>query len=119
MRGVLVMAAVLTVWAVLAIRRPELTYHFSPLIASFAWPAATRRQHAAPLEAAARAGLGAFATVTAFSIALAVGNYMEGPTFIDTRPALIEAILFAAIGAAFGTRVATRESAGLFGRLFS
>jgi hypothetical protein len=51
------------------------------------------------------------------SIVLHATDRLNGPTFWDEGPALVEAILFSVVAAAWGLRVATRSEPGLLGRL--
>ena len=90
--------AVLAIWAALSLRRPELTYHFGPLLAAAAWPMAHRSRHG---RAARNASIGLAAAV--FIIVAAA----------STTVWLAEAFIAAAVGAAYGGRVLARESAGL------
>ena len=83
----------LAVWAFLATRNPDLTYHFAPLIAAAAWPVAGSRAHTAVVS-----GILTLAT----SIGLAAAGSLEGPDLVGGHAALAEAVLFTFAGAAGG-----------------
>ena len=118
-RGLVWTVGVLVVWTILAIRNPTLTYHFAPLIAAAAWPIASRREAAQPLMQALISGVGALVLVTVVSLALWSSENLDGPILWGDGPAVVEALLFAALGALFGTWVAGRKRAGLLGSIFS
>lgn len=109
-RGVLLTTAVLAIWAVLAIRSPDLTYHFAPLIAGAAWPIVIRREGPPPVRDAVWGALGAFVSTSVVALLLATGGYLDGPTFWNEGPALTEALLFTALGAALGAAVSLRPA---------
>ena len=117
--GFLLTIGVLAIWAVLAVRNPDLTYHFAPILAAVAWPLSIRRSEPQPAPAAAQVGAASFVVVAAASVVLWFGDKLMGPTLWSDDGAIIEAMLFAALGAALGVRVATRERAGLLGKLFT
>ena len=117
-RAAAIVAVVLVIWSLLAIRRPELTYHFAPLIAAIAGPASLRRNGAVPLSQAGVVGVATATLVIAVSVGLHVAGVLDGPTFWDDGPALTEALLFAVIGSSLGTRTAVRQRSGLLGALF-
>jgi len=117
--GFLLTLGVLAIWVVLAVRNPDLTYHFAPILAALAWPLSIRRSEPQPAAAAARIGAASFALVAATSVVLWLGDKLMGPTLWSDDGSIVEAILFAALGAALGVRVATRERAGLLGKLFT
>ncbi len=117
-RGLSLNATVTTLWVILAVRNPVLTYHFAPLLAALAWPVAVRRSNPQPVNVAGLAATGSFLLVAVVGIVLAAAGKLDGPTFWNDGPALIEVLLFAAIGAGFGARVATRERPGILGGLF-
>lgn len=98
---------VTAIWAALSVRRPELTYHFGPVLAAAAWPAtlvgASRR-------ALALAAVGAFAVVAVVGVILHQTDKLLGPTFWHTRPAITEVLWFAAAGAILGAVAATVRS---------
>jgi hypothetical protein len=105
--------AVLAIWAALSLRRPELTYHFGPLLAAAAWPMAHRSRHG---RAARNASIGlaaaVFIIVAAASTTVWLWDGLKGPALVGGS-ALAEAFIAAAVGAAYGGRVLARESAGL------
>ncbi len=94
--------AALALWAVLAARSPDLTYHFAPLIAAGVWPVMSGR------AAAAVASGGVTLLV---SIGLALAGWLEGPDFFGGHAAFGEAALFAVAGAALGAAWAIARSA--------
>jgi hypothetical protein len=118
-RGLAVSIIALAIWTFLAVRSPTLTYHFAPLLAAIAVPAGMRRGSAVGAIAAMRAGALSFGLVVAVSVVFHVGDYLEGPTFFGTRPALVEAVILAGLGAAIGVRSAIRKSEGLLAKLFA
>jgi hypothetical protein len=110
LRGGAATAAVLAIWSILAVRSPDLTYHFAPLIAAGVWPVLGRHTTTSPLRPTALAALGGFAMTVAVSVLLAGAGYLQGPTFWGDGHALSEAILFAALGAAGGAAVGLRAA---------
>lgn len=110
-------AAVCAVWSALAIRSPDLTYHFAPVIAAAVWPLSMRSNGRRDSRDAMTSAIGAFLLVSAVALGLHVTDNLTGPTFWNEGPALTEAIVFAAVGAAVGGRAASRAGAGLLGRL--
>ncbi|MGI9607008.1 MAG: hypothetical protein ACR2P0_12790 [Acidimicrobiales bacterium] len=118
LRGGAITVAVCALWAFLALRRPELTYHFAPLIAATAWPVALRTGGRRSRRDAAIGGVAAAAVVIVTGLVLHVADALDGPTFWNDGPALSENIIFALVGAGFGARVASRERPGLLGSLF-
>ena len=117
LRGALLTGAVCVVWFFLALRRPELHYHFAPLIAAALWPLSLRSKGRATAHDSRLGAIGGAALViVATAIILLVGN-LEGPNFIERGPAWPEAVLFAVIAGAWGGRVASRVKPGLLGSL--
>lgn len=109
---------VLVVWVALAVRNPQLTYHFAPLIAAFVGPASLRASGRIDAAIALPAAAATSAIVGLTSVALHAGDALLGPTFWNDGPALSEAVLFTVFGAVAGARVATRPNAGLLGSVF-
>ena len=104
-------------WFFLALRRPELHYHFAPLVAAALWPLSLRSKGQATASAARIGTVGGAGLVIVFTaIILALGNLM-GPNFLERGPAWPEAVLFALIAALWGGRVASRENPGFLGSL--
>ena len=91
----------LAVWAFLASRNPELTYHFAPLVAAAAWPVAGSRPDSAVVS-------GTLTLATSFGLAAA--GSMDGPDLVGGHAALAEAVLFAVVGAAGGAAWAVSRS---------
>jgi hypothetical protein len=110
LRGAAATAVVLAVWSVLAVRSPDLTYHFAPLIAAGVWPVLGHHTTTSGLRPTALAALGGFAMTATVSLLLAGAGYLEGPTFWGDGHALSEAILFAALGAAGGAAIGLRSA---------
>jgi hypothetical protein len=108
-RGLAAALALLAVWAVLATRNPNLTYHFAPLLAGAAWPALLRDADRVATRDLVIAGLGGFALVSGSALLLAASGYLDGPTFWNDGPAVTEAVLFAAAGSGGGVLFAARE----------
>ena len=117
-RSAVFVVVVLAVWAVLALRNPQLTYHFAPLIAAFVGPASLRAAGRIDATVALPVAAATSALVGLASVVLHVADAMQGPTFWNDGPALSEAVLFTVLGAVAGARVATRPNAGLLGSVF-
>ena len=116
-RGALLTGFVCVVWFFLALRRPELHYHFAPLIAAVLWPLSLRSKGQATSKDASTGALGGIALVlVATLIILLLGNLM-GPNFLEQGPAWPEAVLFAVVAGFWGGRVASREKPGLLGSI--
>ena len=117
LRGALFTGGVCIVWFFLAARRPELHYHFAPLIAAALWPISLRSNGRATARDARIGGAGAAGIVlVATGVIDAVGN-MLGPNFLHRGQAWPEAVLFAVIAASWGARAASRKRPGLIGSL--
>ena len=116
-RGALLTGGVCVVWFFLAARRPELHYHFAPLIAAALWPLSLRSNGRATSQDARKGGIGATVLVLATTGLILVTGNMDGPNFLHRGPAWPEAVLFALIAAAWGTRAASRKRPGLLGYL--
>ncbi|MEM7284832.1 MAG: hypothetical protein AAF480_00640 [Actinomycetota bacterium] len=101
-------------WVGLATSNPTLTYHFAPLIVGLAWPIGHRsmRGRAGVRSGAVVAGA-ALAVAVATTLALWAADRMAGPTFLSDGGAVWEALLFSALGAAWGFRSLTRSRAGV------
>lgn len=117
-RAAVFVSVVVAVWAFLAIRNPQLTYHFAPLIAAFVGPASLRAVGRVDAAVALPVAAATTALVGLASVALHVADALLGPTFWNDGPALSEAALFTVLGAVAGARVATRPNAGLLGSVF-
>lgn len=119
-RPALVTAATCAAWVGLALRSPGVTYHVAPLIAAGAGPALTRGVFARDRKRLLLAiGFASTALVAVVGALLAATGHLEGPTLWHSRPATSEALGFALLGGAWGTRVAMRQRAGVVGRLVS
>ncbi len=101
-------ALVAVAWVGLAARSPTATFHFAPLIAAAAWPAALRGT--GPLRVArsdaAQGAVGAAAISFVAMAVLLVFDRMRGPTFWDAGPAVVEVVPMILVGAAGGYRYA-------------
>ncbi len=117
LRGALLTGLVLVAWFFLARRRPELHYHFAPLIASALWPLSLRTQGRRSNRDAVVGGAGAIALTLAATLLIQVLGNLDGPNFLHRGPAWPEAVLFAIVGAAVAARAASRERPGLLGGL--
>ena len=104
-RGGLAMVGVCVIWIFLASRRPELTYHFAPLIAAGVWPFLLPPSNEEQSSPIVRAAVVSAAAVSAVAVLLHIAGRLEGPTFWDDGPALTEAILFAVGCAAIGAAI--------------
>ncbi len=104
--------AVAALWVVLAIARPETTFHLAPLLAAAAGPAVLRFDGgtALPFRQAAAATAIATAIASGTTILLAVVDALEGPALVGGS-ALGESLLAVASGSALGLVV------GLSGRI--
>ena len=91
----------LAVWAFLATRSPDLTYHFAPLIAAAAWPVAGSRANTAMIS-------GPLTLLT--SIGLAAAGSLQGPDLVGGHAALAEAVVFGVAGAVGGAAWALSRS---------
>ncbi len=116
-RGALLTGLMCAVWFVLAARRPELHYHFAPLVAAALWPLSLRSNGRATADAARIGGIGAAALVFATTGVIVAAGNMNGPNFLHQGPAWPEAMLFALVAAGWATRVASREKPGMLGAL--
>ena len=105
--------AVTTVWTVLALRHPTVTYHLAPLLVAAAWPGVARatRGRATMAVGLRAAGGGLLVAVLATAELRALGA-LRGPALIGGS-ATTEALLGAVVGAAWGARALTRRHSGL------
>ncbi len=113
--GAAISGLVALAWIGLAARSPTLTFHFAPLIAAAAWPAALRGGRplrVAPIDAARGAAGAAGMTFVAMAILLAF-DWMRGPTFWDSGPAVIEVVPMVLVGAVGGYRYARCGAPGV------
>ena len=116
-RGALLTGGVCVVWFFLALRRPELHYHFAPLIAAALWPLSLRTQGKATSRDARTGATGAASLVLVTTAIILLAGNLEGPNFLHRGPAWPEAVLFGVVAAAWGGRVASRTKPGLLGSL--
>lgn len=117
LRGALLTGAVCVVWFFLAARRPELHYHFAPLVAAALWPLSLRSRGRATMADARTGGFGAAALVIATTGIIVLAGNLNGPNFLHRGPAWPEAVLFAVVAAAWAARAASRKQPGLLGSL--
>lgn len=102
------------VWAGLAWRTPTSTFHFAPLIVAVAWPVVARSTGGrAEARAAVLAAGGAVGFALAVGLLLLVADRLQGPTFWGDGGAIVEVVIAALLGGAYGLRVLTRERSGL------
>lgn len=113
--GAAITTLVALAWIGLAARSPTLTFHFAPLIAAAAWPAALRGGRplrVAPIDAL-RGGAGAAGISYAAMVILLVFDWLRGPTFWDSGPAVIEVVPMVLVGAVGGYRYARCGAPGV------
>lgn len=113
--GAAITGLVVVAWVGLAARSPTLTFHFAPLIAAAAWPAALRGGRplrVAPVDAF-RGAVGAAGLTYAAMAVLLVFDWMRGPTFWDSGPAIVEVVPMVIVGAAAGYRYARCGTPGI------
>lgn len=106
--GAAITGLVAIAWVGLSARSPTLTYHFAPLIGAAAWPAALRGGRpvrVSPLDAR-RAAIGAAALTYLATAVLLVFDWLRGPTFWDSGPAIVEVVPMVLVGAVGGYRYA-------------
>lgn len=112
--GLLAASTVALLWVARALRQPDTTYHFGPIIVAASWGAARRWVDASPgaraVGLAAAGGGGTIASITAAELAWL--GALEGPTMWGPDGVLIETLAFAAAGAALGYRFVTRRRPG-------
>ena len=116
-RGALITGLVCAVWIVLAQRNPTLHYHFAPLIAAVVWPLSLRSKGRREKADAFTGGAGSLALTLLVTLVIQLAGTMDGPNFLHAGPAWPEAVLFAVLGAALGSRAAGRDKPGILGRL--
>jgi len=103
--------ALAALWAVLAWNSPSTTYHLAPLLVAGVIPAALLLgDERSPAEIVLTAGgIGAaLALVTTAGLGLA--ERLIGPSLLPASGAVMEAVVFAALGAAAGTVAAAVAS---------
>lgn len=104
---------VTTVWTVLALRHPTLTYHVAPLLTAAAWPVVARvTRGRATMALGLRAAGGGLLVAVLATVELRSLDALRGPALIGGS-ATTEALLGAAVGAAWGARAITRRRPGL------
>jgi hypothetical protein len=106
--GAAATVVVIAAWAVLAGWRPDVTYHLAPVFAGAAWPVALRRGgplRVAPVDAV-RGALGAAALTALASLVLWSLGLLDGPTFWNDGPAIVETLPAVVVGAVGGYRYA-------------
>lgn len=117
--GVTITVAILVVWTLLALVSPTLTYHFAPLIAAAVTPLWSRREGRQTTAAASRFGALSFGAVSALGVGLWATDNLRGPTLWGSDGAIIEVVIFAALGALIGVRSATSKRQGLLATFVS
>lgn len=115
----MITVVVLVVWTLLALRSPTLTYHFAPLIAAAITPLWSRRDGRQTTAAAGRLGALSFGVVSALGFGLWATGILQGPTLWESDGAIIEVVIFAALGAFIGVRSASSKRQGLLAKFVS
>jgi hypothetical protein len=104
--GVLAPVAAALVWAVLAVRTPTSTFHFAPLVVAVVWPVFGRIGDGGPPAGRESLVVGASGGVIAViaGLGLQAAGKLEGPTFWSESGAIVEVLIFAAVGTLYGLR---------------
>ncbi len=84
----------LVLWLLLAWRSPDVTYHLAPLLVAGAFAA---------VIGGGRGALVAFAATTAVAALAGAGGLLAGPSLLPVGGAVLEALVFAAVGSALGS----------------
>lgn len=112
--GLLAASTVALVWVTLALRQPDTTYHFAPILVAASWGGARRwvdaSSSARAVGLAAAGGGTLVAVITAAELAWL--GALDGPTLWGPDGALVETLAFAVAGAALGYRFVTRRRPG-------
>ncbi|MGZ0219992.1 MAG: hypothetical protein ACKVIY_13370 [Acidimicrobiales bacterium] len=113
--GPLTALGLTVVWAFLAARAPDVTYHFAPMLIGGAWVAidGLSRAGSTPRRAVNQAFIGFGLAIITTSI-LSVKGDLEGSVLWDSSdnaPVVIESLVLAALGALMGLVVAVRHAA--------
>ncbi len=104
-----VAAALAVVWAAAALWRPTATYHLAPILIAGAAPFLSRGSRRAALPMAVIGG--GLAIVVA--LLLAGLDLLQGPSLLPVGGALLEAVVFAGLGAGGGFVAATANPAAV------
>jgi hypothetical protein len=102
-------------WVLLAAVNGGATYHFAPLVVAASWGAGQRWTAGGAVggQLGTVAAVGGALVAVAATVLLAVAARLDGPTLRGGGSALVETLLFTALGAALGYRFATRRRGGL------
>jgi hypothetical protein len=101
--GVAAGAGLAVVWLVAAVLRPESTFHLAPILIAGAVPFTQRRQGRDRVGTAVTSGL---TLAAAAAVLLATLDLLRGPSVLPLGDALVEALVFAPLGAFVGLTVA-------------
>jgi len=95
-------------WIFLALRRPDQTYHFGPLVVAAAVAISHRSTRSGPLSNPAAAGTAVSGLTNALIATgiLAFNDALEGPSLLPFGDALVETLLFSVVGAVLGFVIA-------------
>jgi len=94
--------ALAALWAVLAWNSPSTTYHLAPLLVAGVTPAALLLSDG-PLETVLGAGAIGASLALVTTAGLGMAERLIGPSLLPSGGAVLEAMVFAALGAAAGT----------------
>lgn len=113
--GPLLAGVLALVWMVMALRRPDATFHLAPTLVAASWGAAQRgvTGAAAGRRTGLIAALGGAGVALLATAALGWSRALSGPTLWHDQGALGETALATAVGAALGFRFVTRRRPGL------
>lgn len=97
-------------WAAMASWQPTTTWHLAPLMIGASASVAARLRTAAPIEPLRAMWLTIVPVVAGLieTVLLDLSGRLAGPTVIDRGSALVESLLFVALGGWWGFRTAVR-----------
>lgn len=112
--GLLTAAVIALAWVLLALSRPDTTYHLAPVLVAASWGAARRWSSGGPRTRsdglkAAGGGLAMALVTTAEQWWMGA---LDGPTIWGSRGPVPETVALAVLGAALGYRFVTRHRPG-------
>ena len=95
--------ALAVLWAVLAWNSPSTTYHLAPLLVAGVAPAALLLDDGrSPWQTALVAGVAGVSLALITTAGLSLGERLIGPSLLPSGGAVVEAVVFASLGAAVG-----------------